>query len=78
MLTSGTLWNSQPFPASGAPAEGLFLSINANEVRRTRKRFFMVASFVNPHDIMFGNGNIPGEPEVQKPVVPWVTREFDL
>jgi arylsulfatase len=32
----------------------------------------MVASFVNPHDIMFGNGNIPGQPEVQKPVVPWV------
>jgi hypothetical protein len=21
---------------------------------------------------MFGNGNIPGQPEVQKPVVPWV------
>ena len=33
----------------------------------------MVASFVNPHDIMWGNANIPSQPEVQKPVVPWVT-----
>jgi len=30
--------------------------------------FFMVASFVNPHDIMYGDGNVPGEPPVQKPV----------
>ncbi len=30
--------------------------------------FFMVASFVNPHDIMYGDGNVPGEPAVQKPV----------
>jgi arylsulfatase A-like enzyme len=32
------------------------------------KPFFMVASFVNPHDIMYGDGNVPGEPAVQKPV----------
>jgi arylsulfatase A-like enzyme len=49
-----------------------WLRVNANEARRTGKRFFMVASFVNPHDIMFGNGSVPGQPEVQKPVVPWV------
>jgi arylsulfatase len=32
--------------------------------------FFMVASFVNPHDIMYGDGNVPGQPPVQIPVVP--------
>jgi hypothetical protein len=32
----------------------------------------MVASFLNPHDIMFGNANVPGQPEVQKPVVPQI------
>ncbi len=35
--------------------------------------FFMVASFVNPHDIMYGDGNVPGEPAVQKPVTPAAT-----
>jgi arylsulfatase len=49
-----------------------FLRVSASEARRTGKPFFMVASFVNPHDIMFGNGNVPGQPEVQKPVAPWV------
>ena len=49
-----------------------WLRVKANEARHDGKPFFMVASFVNPHDIMFGNGNIPGEPEVQKAVVPWV------
>src|SRR6516165_5533312 len=49
-----------------------WLRVHANEARRIGKPFFMVASFVNPHDIMYGNGNIPGQPEVQKPVVPWV------
>lgn len=47
-----------------------WLRVSANEARRTRKPFFMVASFVNPHDIMYGNGNVPGQPEVQKPVLP--------
>jgi arylsulfatase len=49
-----------------------FLRVSANEARRTGRPFFMVASFVNPHDIMYGNGNVPGQPEVQKPVVPEV------
>lgn len=49
-----------------------FLRINASEARRTGKPFFMVASFLNPHDIMFGNANVPGQPEVQKPVVPQI------
>ena len=37
------------------------------------KPFFMVAAFVNPHDIMYGDANVPGEPQVQKPVTPAAT-----
>ena len=40
------------------------------ESRKTGQPFFMVASFVNSHDIMYGDGNVPGEPVVQKPIVP--------
>ena len=47
-----------------------WMRVNASEARRTGKPFFMVASFVNPHDIMFGNANVPGQPEVQKAVLP--------
>jgi arylsulfatase len=47
-----------------------WLRVMAMESRRTGQPFFMVASFVNPHDIMFGNGNIPGQPPVQKPLSP--------
>src|SRR5262245_24036476 len=50
-----------------------WLRVNAPEARRTGQPFFMVASFVNPHDIMFGDGNVPGKPPVQKPVSPEVT-----
>jgi len=50
-----------------------WLRVNAMESRRTGRPFFMVASFVNPHDIMFGDGNIPGEPPVQKPIAPEAT-----
>jgi arylsulfatase A-like enzyme len=49
-----------------------WLRVSANEARKNGKPFFMVASFVNPHDIMYGNGNVPGQPEVQKAVVPEV------
>jgi arylsulfatase len=48
-----------------------WLHVAAREARRTGQPFFMVASFLNPHDIMFGNGNVPGQPPVQKPVVPY-------
>jgi arylsulfatase len=50
-----------------------WLRVSASEARRSGKPFFMVASFVNPHDIMWANANIPGQPEIQKPVVPSVT-----
>lgn len=42
----------------------------AGDSRSTGQPFFMVASFVNPHDIMYGDGNVPGQPPVQIPVVP--------
>jgi len=47
-----------------------WLRETASEARRTGQPFFMVASFVNPHDIMFGNANIPGQPPVQIAVSP--------
>jgi arylsulfatase A-like enzyme len=47
-----------------------WLRQNANDSRRGGKPFFMVASFVNPHDIMYGNANVPGEPAVEKAVSP--------
>src|SRR6516165_2019789 len=49
-----------------------WLRETASETRRTGQPFFMVASFVNPHDIMFGNGNIPGQAPVQVAVIPQV------
>lgn len=45
-----------------------WLRENAHESRRTGKPFFMVASFVNPHDIMYANANVLGQPAVQKGV----------
>jgi arylsulfatase len=47
-----------------------WLRETATETRRTGQPFFMVASFVNPHDIMFGNGNIPGQAPVQVAISP--------
>ena len=47
-----------------------WLRENAEDRRRGGKPFFMIASFVNPHDIMYGNANVPGEPPVEKAVSP--------
>ncbi|HEY4432802.1 MAG TPA: sulfatase-like hydrolase/transferase, partial [Candidatus Cybelea sp.] len=47
-----------------------YLRKTASDSRSTGQPFFMVASFVNPHDIMYGDGNVPGQPPVQIPVVP--------
>jgi arylsulfatase len=38
--------------------------------RKSRKPFFLVLSFLNPHDIMFADANVPGMAPVQKPAVP--------
>jgi arylsulfatase A-like enzyme len=42
---------------------------NVPELRKTGQPFFMVVSFVNPHDIMYADANIPGTPQVQRAVV---------
>jgi arylsulfatase len=44
----------------------------ASEARQSGRPFFVVASFVNPHEIMFGNGNVPGQPAVEQAVTPMV------
>jgi arylsulfatase len=62
-------FDNDPFIAGEAVR---WLRASVGEVRRTGQPFFMVASFVNPHDIMFGNGNVPGQPAVEKAVVPFV------
>jgi arylsulfatase len=49
-----------------------WLRQSASEARRSGRPFFMVASFVNPHDIMFGNANVPDQPAVEKAVSPKV------
>ncbi len=47
-----------------------YLRETAPESRKSGQPFFVVASFVNPHDIMYGDGNVPGQPPVQIPVLP--------
>ena len=39
------------------------------ELRESGQPFFMVVSFVNPHDIMYADANVPGTPQAQKAVV---------
>ena len=62
-------FENDPFIAGEAVR---WLRINASEARRTGRPLFMVASFVNPHDIMFGNGNVPGERAIEQGVTPMV------
>lgn len=61
-------FNNDPFIV-GESVRGLHSM--AGEARRTGEPFFMVASLVNPHDIMYGNANVAEQPPVQKPVVPF-------
>ena len=46
-----------------------WLRENVPELRKSGQPFFMVVSFVNPHDIMYADTNVPGTPQVQKAVV---------
>jgi arylsulfatase len=62
-------YNNDPFIAGESVR---WLRESASEARRTGQPFFMVASFVNPHDIMFGNGNVPGQPAIEQAVTPMV------
>jgi arylsulfatase A-like enzyme len=43
-----------------------WLRTNAMPLNGKGQPFFMVVSFLNPHDIMYANANIPGQPPVQK------------
>jgi len=45
-----------------------WLRTNTLESRKSGKPFFLVVSFVNPHDIMYANANLPGQPRVQNGV----------
>jgi len=51
-----------------------WLRANATAARQNGRPFLLVASFVNPHDIMYADANIPGEPPVQKAVSPTAIR----
>jgi arylsulfatase A-like enzyme len=55
-----------------------WLRENAAQARRTGQPFFMVTGFLNPHDIMYADANVPGPPPVQKPVVPQATPPLPL
>jgi arylsulfatase len=47
-----------------------WLRANATATRPIGKPFLLVASFVNPHEIMYVDANVPGEPPIQKAVSP--------
>jgi arylsulfatase len=47
-----------------------WLRTNVARMRDSREPFFLVLSFLNPHDIMFADANIPGMAPVQKPASP--------
>jgi arylsulfatase A-like enzyme len=50
-----------------------WLRESAAAARRTGRPFFMVTGFVNPHDVMYTDANVPGQPAVQIPVAPQAT-----
>ena len=50
-----------------------WLRESAAAARRTGQPFFMVTGFLNPHDIMYADANVPGQPPVQIPVAPRAT-----
>jgi arylsulfatase len=47
-----------------------WLRTNAPKSRESGKPFFLVLSFLNPHDIMYANANVPGMAPVQKAFSP--------
>jgi arylsulfatase len=50
-----------------------WLRTHATQLQEKGQPFFMVVSFLNPHDIMFADANIPGRPPVQKALGPVLT-----
>ena len=56
---------------SDTAGEGVcWLRANAAETRAKGQNFFLVLSFLNPHDIMYANANVPGQPPVQQAILP--------
>jgi arylsulfatase A-like enzyme len=51
-------------------SEGVrWLRGNVPKLRASGQPFFMIVSFVNPHDIMYADANVPGTDQVQKAVM---------
>ena len=46
-----------------------WLRENMPELNKSGQPFFMVVSFLNPHDIMYADANVPGTPQVQMAAV---------
>jgi arylsulfatase A-like enzyme len=50
-------------------SEGVrWLRGNVPKLRESGQPFFMIMSYLNPHDIMYADANVPGTPQVQKAV----------
>jgi len=47
-----------------------WLRKNAHVTKTNAQPFFLVVSLLNPHDIMYGDANLPGMPRVQLPLAP--------
>ena len=45
-----------------------WLRSNVGKLRESGQPFFMVVSYLNPHDIMYADANVPGTPQVQRAV----------
>lgn len=59
-------------PLQGYSVDSFFVGeaiqwLRANVNEKQTKPFFMVLSLLNPHDIMYGDANLPGTPQAQKP-----------
>ncbi len=50
-------------------SEGVrWLRRNVPKLRESGQPFFLIMSYLNPHDIMYADANVPGTPQVQKAV----------
>lgn len=50
-------------------SEGVrWLRANVPKLRESGQPFFLIMSYLNPHDIMYADANVPGTPQVQKAV----------
>lgn len=64
-------------PQQGYQDDGYFVGEAVRYLRQTvqatnasSKPFFMVVSLLNPHDIMYGDANLPNTPQAQQPGAP--------